>query len=100
MREPVILKEDSEAAVQLEQLTACLSTAPAEIRPQIEQDIRLVQLGIKGEENLMFELKNSHEPMFVMHDLFFERDGLTTQIDYMVVTRKLVIVIECKSTNV
>ena len=97
LRDPVILKEDSEAATQLQQLSDYLNTAPADIRPQVEQDIKLTQLGIKGEENLMFELKNSHLPMYVMHDLFFERDGLTTQIDYLVVTRKLVIVIECKN---
>lgn len=97
LRDPVILKEDSEATVQLEQLTAYLAAAPAEIKPQIEQDIKLVQLGINGEENLLFELKNSHMPMYIMHDLFFERDGLTTQIDYLVVTRKTIIVIECKN---
>ena len=97
LRDPVILKEGSEAASQLQQLTAYLVTAPSEVRPQVEQDIKLTQLGIKGEENLMFEFRNSHIPMYVMHDLFFERDGLTTQIDYLVVTRKLVIVIECKN---
>lgn len=97
MREPVILKEDSEARKQLEQLNIYLQTAQPEVKSQIEKDIKLLQYGIYGEDAIMFELKNSYMPMYVLHDIFFEQNGLTTQIDYLVITRKLVIVIECKN---
>lgn len=45
----------------------------------------------------MFELKNSHMPMYILHDIFFEENGLTTQIDYIVITRKVILIIECKN---
>lgn len=97
LREPVVLKENSDSKKQLEQLNTYLQTAPKNIKAQIEQDIRLLQYGIYGEDALMFELKNSHMPMYILHDLFFEMNDLKTQIDYIVVTRKTVIIMECKN---
>ena len=97
MRGPVILKEDSSAKQQIEQLNVFLQTAPSEIKTQIEQDIRLLQYGIYGEDALMFELKNSHIPMYILHDLFFESNGLKAQIDYLIVTRKITFILECKN---
>lgn len=97
LREPIVLKEDSCAKEQIAQLNSVLQTVPSAMSSQIEQDIRLLQYGIYGEDALMFELKNSHMPMYIMHDLFFEMNGLTTQIDFLIITRKLVIVLECKN---
>lgn len=97
LREPVVLKENSSAKEQLEQLNSIIQTVPTEIKSQIEQDIRFLQYGIYGEDALMYELKNSHMPMYIMHDLFFELNDLKTQIDFLVITRKLVIVLECKN---
>lgn len=97
MREPVILKEDSDAKKQLEQLEFYMKMAPQSIKAEIEQDIKRVKNGIYGEDALMFELKNSHIPMYILHDVFFENNGLKTQIDYIIVTRKLILIIECKN---
>lgn len=36
-------------------------------------------------------------PMYIMHDLFFEFNGLKTQIDYLIVTRNITVIIECKN---
>lgn len=98
LREPVVLKEDSSAKKQLEQLDFYSKLAPESVKEQIEQDKKLVYYGIKGEEALMFELKNSHMPMYILHDIFFEENGLTTQIDYIVITRKVILIIECKTS--
>lgn len=97
LREPVVLKENSDSKKQLEQLNSYLQIAMPNIKSQIEQDIRLLQYGIHGENALMFELKNSHMPMYILHDLFFELNDLKTQIDYLVITRKIVIILECKN---
>lgn len=97
LREPIVLKEESDAKKQLEQLKLLLPQAKGEIKAQIEQDIKYLQYGIYGEDALMFELKNSHMPMYILHDLFFERNGLTTQIDYLIITRKQTIILECKN---
>lgn len=36
-------------------------------------------------------------PIYVLHDLYFEVDGCQAQIDFLVITNKLVFVIECKN---
>lgn len=48
----------------------------------------MLQAGICGEDTIAFELKNSHIPMMVLHDLYLEHEGLSAQIDYLIVTRK------------
>jgi hypothetical protein len=59
--------------------------------------MKLLSYGISGEEAVAFELKNSFMPMVVLHDLFLEHEGLTAQIDYLVVTKKKIFIIECKN---
>lgn len=68
-----------------------------DILEKIEKEINKVEAGIIGEKQIHFELENSHIPMFILHDLFIEHDGLKAQIDYMVLTRKNVYIIECKN---
>lgn len=97
LREPIVLKENSDAKASFEQLDNFFKTAPESIRERIEEDKKLLYYGIKGEEALMFELRNSHMPMYILHDVCFVENGLKTQIDYIVVTRKLVLIIECKN---
>lgn len=64
---------------------------------KIDEEINRVNAGIWGEQTVRFELQNSHIPMYVLHDLFLEYDGLTAQIDYLIVTRKQTFVLECKN---
>jgi len=97
LKGPVFLKETSDAREQLEQLKEFYTSAPNEIKERVEQDINMLSYGINGEDNVAFELKNSFMPMVVLHDLHFEYEGLTAQIDYLIVTKKLVFVIECKN---
>ena len=94
---PVFLKESSTMEEQLTVLTEMKKTAPPEIAKRIEQDIKNINMGNLGENNVLFELKNSHMPMMVLHDLYFEYDGLTAQIDFLLVTRRHNYVIECKN---
>ncbi len=97
MREPVFLKESSSAKEQLEELKQLKNSIPDKYKAEIERDIRLLSAGIAGEENIAFELKNSHMPLFVIHDLYLEYEGLSAQIDYLIITRKRIFVIECKN---
>ena len=94
---PHFYKADSDARNQLEQLKEFYRTAPSDIRPQVEQDIRLLSYGISGEDNVAFELKNSFMPMIVLHDLHIEYEGLSAQIDFLVITNKFNLIIECKN---
>jgi len=97
IKEPIFLKESNSLQLQLEQLERHLSTASATTASRIQQDIRLVKAGITGESNIAFELKNSHMPMIVLHDLYLARGDLSAQIDYLIITRKRHFIVECKN---
>lgn len=96
LKEPVFLKEESNAQQQLEQLQT-LHTDDAELRKKIDKEIRLLKYGIAGEERIAFELRNSHIPMYVLHDLCLEHDGLTAQLDYVLITKGKTFILECKN---
>lgn len=96
-KEPIFLKENSSANATLSKLQELSKTAPEKIKTLIEQDIRAIKAGIVGEENIMFELRNSHVPMYVLHDAYFTRGDLSVQIDYLIITRCRVFIVECKN---
>lgn len=61
-------------------------------------EVAITKAGIQGEENILFELKNSNMDMYVLQDIYLETgDGLGAQIDFIVVTAKLNFIIECKN---
>lgn len=97
MRGPVFLKEDSDAKVQLKQLKDLEPLLNEEGKKKINQDIKYLEYGIIGEDNIAFELKNSNMPMYVLHDIYLEYEGLSAQIDYLIFTKKICFVIECKN---
>jgi hypothetical protein len=97
MKEPVFLKESSDAEVQLDKLKALQPMLNAEGQNIIKQDIKCLEYGIAGEKNIKFELKNSHMPMCILHDIYLEDEDLSAQIDYLVFTKKICFVIECKN---
>lgn len=97
LKEPVFLKESSNADEQLEKLKALEPLLNSEGQAIIRQDIKYLEYGIAGEKNIAFELKNSHMPMYILHDLYLEDGELSSQIDYLVFTKKICFVIECKN---
>lgn len=98
IKEPVILKESSNAKEQLQALEQLLvATNDPKTKSLIETDISYIKSGILGEDRILYELKNSHIPMFVLHDIYLEFEELTAQIDFLIITRKLTYVIECKN---
>jgi hypothetical protein len=97
MKEPVFLKESSDAEVQLDKLKALEPMLNAEGQNIIKQDIKCLEYGIAGEKNIKFELRNSHMPMCILHDSYLEDEDLSAQIDYLVFTKKICFVIECKN---
>lgn len=97
MKEPVFLKESSDAERQLEKLKSLEHLLNLDGKAKLMQDIKFLECGIAGEKNIAFELKNSHIPMYITHDVYLEDGDLSSQIDYLVFTRKLCFVIECKN---
>jgi len=97
LNKPHFYKDDSDAKNQLEKLREFNKTAPSNVKSQVERDIKLLAYGIAGEDSVAFELRNSYMPIIVLHDLHLEYDGLSAQIDYMIITKKVTLVIECKN---
>ena len=96
--EVVILKGTSDAQAYLEKLELLQKKAEGTALEQIQKEIAITKAGIQGEENILFELKNSNMDMYVLQDIYLETgDGLGAQIDFIVVTAKLNFIIECKN---
>jgi len=70
---------------------------PTDIQAKLDSQINIVSHGINGENNVAYELKNSGMAMYVLQDIYVEHDGLSAQIDFLVITRKGIFVIECKN---
>lgn len=94
---PIVLKEDSNAEEQLRQMEYYQLVAPDATKQAIERDKAFVKYGIAGENAIMYELKNSHIPMYIIHDLYLEYNGCSAQIDFLIVTRKVTMLIESKN---
>ncbi len=99
IREPVVIKSDSTAQEQLRQLVDFREYIAEEDLERLEQDIKSVEAGIAGENAVLSELENSHMPMYILHDIYLKQGELSSQIDYLVITKKLILVIECKNLS-
>jgi len=97
LKEPIFLKESSNAEMQIKKLKEIEHLLNTEGQAIIKQDIKNLEYGIAGEKNIAFELKNSHMPMYILHDIYLEDGDLSAQIDYLVFTKKICFIIECKN---
>jgi hypothetical protein len=97
IKEPVLLKESSNVEAQIERFRDIEQLLIPEGQSVIRQDIKFLEHGMIGEKNIAFELKNSHMPMCILHDIYLEDGDLSAQIDYLVFTKKICFVIECKN---
>ena len=93
----IFLKETSDAETYIEKLESLLEIADEATRQKIERQIKLTQYGLEGEKTVAYELRTSGMDMYVLHDVYLEIGDLSAQIDYIVVTRKHIYVIECKN---
>ncbi len=91
LKEPVFLKESSNAEEQLERLKKLEPYLNSDGKTLINQDIKCLEYGMFGEKQIAFELKNSHIPMYILHDVYLEDGELSAQIDYLVFTKKYVL---------
>lgn len=97
LREPKFIKEFNEDNKQLKDLEELLKVASEDTIKEIEKDIKLLSYGLLGEKNIAYELKNSHMPILILHDLYLKYNDLTAQIDFVVIGQRFILVIECKN---
>ncbi len=94
-RDAVFLKEDSNLELQLEQLKMIREQLID--RSQINKDIKFLEIGLQGEKEIAYELKNSNIGMYVLHDITLTFEDLKAQIDYIIITKGYCYLVECKN---
>lgn len=94
---PIFLKEQSDAVEFISKLNSLLPKASGDVKERIEKELKLTSIGEFGEQNIIFELKNSNMPMYILHDIHLQHEDLSAQIDFIVVTRIFIYIIECKN---
>ena len=94
-KDTVFLKEDSDLEKQVEELKQIKDSGNNSY--SIDRDIKLLELGIKGENEIAYELKNANYGLYVLRDVTIEFDGNKAQIDYVVVSKGFTYLIECKN---
>ncbi len=94
---PVFLKSSNQAVDYISKLKNLQGRCLGELKEEIEKQIAIAEYGIKGEESVAFELKNSGIDMYILQDICLEHGDLSAQIDYLIVTRKRTYIIECKN---
>lgn len=94
---PVLYKDSNGMKKQIEILEELKERASDEIKNLILKDKKLLEYGLKGEETVLFELMNSFIPMIILRDVHLEFGDLSAQIDFIVITRKVIFIIECKN---
>lgn len=93
-RDTIFLKEDSHLQKQIEELKQLSNSNGDE---NIIKDIKLLEIGLKGEKEIEFELKNANIGMYVLHDIVIKHGDLRAQIDYIIITRGYTYLVECKN---
>lgn len=62
-----------------------------------DNELKLLNIGLHSEKQILFELLNSNIPMYIFHDVYYEWENLKAQIDFVIVTEQKVFIIECKN---
>ncbi len=99
----MIIKEadDKKSQITLLQSLQNRSDCPPETRKRVEQEVRNIQAGIKGEDEAAYEMKvhwGESKNWMVIHDLRIEHGDLVAQIDHLIVNRWLEIWV-CESKH-
>lgn len=63
---------------------------------KIEDHIKLFEIGLSGEQNVLFELQHTLMPMLILQDIYIQYEDYKAQLDFIVITRQFILVIEVK----
>lgn len=90
------LTENTSLKNSLEMEQRKLFSATAEEKKIIERNILNIKSGIEGESLIERELNYSGLDLYVLPDIHLENNGIKAQIDFVVVARKKIYLIESK----
>lgn len=93
----VFLNRKSTAEADIAELKELLHKVSEQNKRELEKVIVKIEYGLRGEEAIKYELKNSGIPMMVIQDLYLEFENLSAQIDFLIITRDKSYIIESKN---
>ncbi len=100
LNEPVFIKDYSSQQGVIDELeTLKLGIDDSDIIKSIDRDIKMIGYGDNGEKQVAYELKNSYLPMYCLHNITLEHNGLKAQFDFILITNKGLVVLETKKLN-
>ena len=94
---PIFLNENSGIKEDIEYLESIINKVPTDVKSEVEKELKNLSYGLKGEENIVYELKHCGIPMLIIQDLYLEHEGLNAQIDFLIITRCKYYIIESKN---
>jgi len=94
-KETVFFKEDTDLRDRLLALRKLASEYPN--NKDVAKECAMVAKGLAGEDEVAYQLKKASVGMYVLRDVKFECDGLTAQIDFIVITPAYIYYVECKN---
>ena len=94
-RDTIFLKEDSYLQKRVGELENLLAKDPKNER--LQQELYTAKKGLKGENEIAYQLKKANIGMYVLRDINIEYEDLKAQIDFVVITPWCCYFIECKN---
>ena len=94
-RDTIFLKENSTLQKRVKELESLLEKDPQ--NEQLQQELFLSKKGLKGEDEIAYQLKKANIGMYVLRDINIEYEDLKAQIDFVVITPWCCYFIECKN---
>ena len=91
----VFLKETSDLQDQYDALVRLNNEYPN--NENILEELVIVKKGLKGENEIAYQLKKANIGMYVLRDVKFKYEDLTAQIDYIIITPIYRYFVECKN---
>jgi hypothetical protein len=93
--ETIFYKCDNELKLQIDALKKLQEKYPD--NENLKYKLKICELGLYGENEIEFELKNANIGMYVLKDVNLKYNDLTAQIDYLLITPAYIYFIECKN---
>lgn len=93
--ETIFYKKNSELEEQIKTLKVLLEKYPN--NEKLQNELKICEIGLQGEKEIEFELKNANIGMYVLHDVNIEYKDLKAQIDYIIITPAYTYFVECKN---
>ena len=94
-RDTIFLKENSTLQKRVKELESLLEKDSQ--NEQLQQELFLSKKGLKGEDEIAYQLKKANIGMYVLRDINIEYEDLKAQIDFIVITPWCCYFIECKN---